>query len=205
MDTLLKKNSLNRYNDLIFPNEVSEIFMLLAADEWRSMVAVWNKYKRLMRLHAPLCWSGMTLQLTVAVGAHEGHWFDSGRSIGLFLIYHIFLVNLLCHTANNEPTEVVAQRVSWRCEADWAWVLGDVYASLGVAVCYRLRFWAGNVNSRQCQRSPRHHGSCQSRSRTSSVMSVVLKRTSIDTPDSPCGFENVPRQVFSSSNYGWPN
>lgn len=57
MDTLLKKNKngLNRYNDLIFLNEVSEIFLLLAADDWRPMVAVWNEYKRLMRLHAPLC------------------------------------------------------------------------------------------------------------------------------------------------------
>lgn len=58
-----------------------------------------------MRLHGLLCWSGMTLQLTVAVGAHEDHWSDWCLTLcsvitWLSLVSDIFLINPLCYTTN---------------------------------------------------------------------------------------------------------
>lgn len=153
MDTLLKKNKngLNRYNDLIFLNEVSEIFLLLAADDWRPMVAVWNEYKRLMRLHAPLCWSGMTRQLTVAVGAHM-------RVTGLTLVSQnrtLFSVSYFPSQPIMSYSKQWANRSgSTMCQLTrWSWL------GLGTRRCLRkpwgcgvLPVWpltAGNVNSRQ--------------------------------------------------------
>lgn len=101
----------------------------------------------------------MTLQLTVAVGAHmritdlTDVWLI-GHNMTLFSVGYFPIQPIMLHNKHD-----VQCRVSWHGTADWAWVLGDGCVNLRGRGLLLVTFLGLEYHFGQCQRSGRHQRS----------------------------------------------